>query len=130
MVSIFGFLVILSFYTDKSQLELTGKEMHAKVIATNYRVAPEKVSDLTGALVVDIRDSKSFRLEPREGAVNVPLASILSDENKAFFATDAPKVLVSDDAVQAHETWMLLTQLGYENLYVTEEKQEVVKAYD
>ncbi len=123
MVSIFGFLVILTFYTDKSQFELTGKEMHAKVLAANYKLSNEDALGMNGAKLVDIRDSKSFRLVPREGAINVPLASILSDENKAFFQTDAPKVLISDDAVQSHEAWMLLTQLGYENLYVTEEKQ-------
>lgn len=122
MVSIFGFLVILTFYTDKSQFQLTGKEMHAKVLATNYKLNNEDALDLAGAKIVDLRDSKSFRLEPREGAINIPLASLLNDENKAFFATDVAKVLISDDDVQSHEAWMLLTQLGYDNLYVTKEK--------
>jgi rhodanese-related sulfurtransferase len=122
MVSIFGFLVILTFYTDKSQFKLTGKEMHAKVLAANYALKNEQAFDMVGAKIVDLRDSKSFRLIPREGAINIHLASILSDENEAFFETDVPKVLISDDAVQSHEAWMLLTQLGYENLYVTKEK--------
>lgn len=124
-LSLFGFLVILSYYTDKSQFELSAKEMHAKVLAANYMVKPDKIVELAGAQLVDIRDSKSFVVAPREEAINIPLSSILNEENETFFKSDKAKVLVSDDPADAHEAWMLLTQLGYENLYVTETAKAV-----
>lgn len=121
-ISLFGFLVIVSFYTDKSAFEISGKEMHAKVLSTTYVIEEDNLTDLKDVSVVDLRDSKSFLLAPRAGAINIPLASVLSEENEAFFKNDKSKVLVCNDPAKAHEVWMLLTQLGYENLYVLKEK--------
>ncbi len=53
-----------------------------------------------------------------KGALNVPVSSILDKEFKELFVSEAVKVILAHDPVVAHETWMLLTQLGYENFRV------------
>lgn len=118
IVSLFGFLVIVSFYTDRSQLALTAREMQAKVLNNQYVVNIEQANKLPAVTFVDIRDGKAFRLAHKDGSINVPMAALLGEEYVSFFQNDSPKVMFSADPADAHEAWMLLTQMGYANLYV------------
>lgn len=126
IISLFGFLVIVSFYTDRSHLELTAKEMHAKVLNTQYVVSNEQAQKYPNVRFVDIRDAKAYRLAHKENSLNIPLASILSEEFLPFFLNDSPKVLFSADPADAHEAWMLLTQMGYANLFVMDIPAELI----
>jgi|GEM_PF-3158963 len=122
-ISLFGFLAIVSFYTDKSKLEYSGREMQEKALSTKYLLSEEEVHGLKNPQIVDIRDSKNYRLEHEDDALNIPLSVILDEEYKNFFESSDPKVILAYDPVKANEAWMLMTQLGYENLYVTNIKQ-------
>ena len=117
-ISIFGFLVILTQYANKSNFEMTAKDMHVQVIQSNYVLNDTVVSKLSDALLIDIREPHKYLISHRKEAINLPLANILNEENQTFWQKNHPKVLQSDDPIKAHEAWMLLTQLGVKDLYI------------
>lgn len=117
-VSIFGFLIILTMYNNKSNFEMTAQEMQVQVVMTNYALDSTAMAKLEGALFVDIRDPQEFITSGASGTINIPLASILDDENVQFWRSNQPKVILSKDPVKGHEAWMLLTQMGVEGLFI------------
>ncbi|RMG70460.1 MAG: rhodanese-like domain-containing protein [Bacteroidetes bacterium] len=70
--------------------------------------------------VVDLRDPKRFAGYHLEGAVNIPLDRILDADFEPVLNSGKPTLLVSADGQQALQAWVLLTQYGYENLFVLE----------
>ena len=75
----------------------------------------------TGDLqVVDLRDPKRFASYHLDDATNVPLDRILDAEFVPVLGRGTPTLLVSHDGQQALQAWVLLTQYGYDNLFVLE----------
>ncbi len=119
-ISIFGFLVILTMYNNKSNFQLTAKEMQAQVIMTNYVLHDSGISKLDNALLIDINEPHQYIISHAPEAINIPLSQILDDEYQEYWVEDRPKILLSNDPIKAHEAWMLLTQLGIKGLFVSE----------
>jgi hypothetical protein len=118
MISIFGFLIIVSHYSRESQLVLTGQEMQMKVLANNYVVDRAGLLSMSDATIIYISVNRSGQKDSLPNWHNIPLSSILADEHVTLLSQKSGKVIMADDAVKAHEAWMLLTQMGYEELYV------------
>jgi rhodanese-related sulfurtransferase len=76
------------------------------------------VKKLNDPTIIDIRDKHSYLIQHEFSAVNIPLSAILNDEYKAVFERSNPKVILAYDGVKGHETWMLLVQMGYKEVYV------------
>lgn len=69
--------------------------------------------------LIDIRPQNEFEKYSLPGAVNVPLDNLLSPDYEDFFDQDIKiNVLYGNGTTQANEAWMLLRQLGYNNLNV------------
>ncbi len=125
-VSILGFLLIVTFFSERSYLQLNGEEMLSKatmtdyVIQGDYLLKGERFGPSSEYTLIDIRDSYAFEIEHRADAINIPMADLLDKQNRALFASGEPKIIMGHDAMKAHEAWMLLTQLGYEEVYVLE----------
>lgn len=117
MISLFGFFLIITNYADKSDFQYSGKEMLEIVRSGSYTVSLDTVK-LNDEVIIDLRDSKQFSNNHFERAINIPLSDLLNTEYEDFFSSTSRKLLTSNDAADAHEAWMLLTQLGYKNLYV------------
>ncbi|WP_258099894.1 rhodanese-like domain-containing protein [Marinoscillum pacificum] len=118
ILSLFGFLLIVSFYADKSQFELTAKEMHGKVLHSGYRLDSTGLSQLVDPILIDIRNERSFLVDHLDHSVNVPLSQLLNDESLELIGQSRPKVIISDERIHANESWMLLTQMGYDSIFV------------
>ncbi len=118
MISLFGFLLIATHYTQKSDLKYTGKEMLDFVRSSNYTLLPDSLSKIGNVSFLDIGVKESASVSGQQDTINIPLSSLLDHEHINYFRGDQPKVILSDDEANAHEAWMLLTQLGYENIYV------------
>ena len=113
-ISILGFLLIVVGYADTNKLKLTAEEMHTKISEADYLL--EK--DIPSAQLIDIRSPEEFMLNNVEGTLNIPLSAILDKKYESIFGSEKPKVILAYDPIKAHEAWMLLTQLGYQNLFV------------
>lgn len=118
IVSLFGFLVIVTRYTDKGNFELSAQDMYAKVLSVNYTIERASLGQFNSPILIDIRGPESFIVQHQESVINIPVSSILDEEYKKLFKSDSPKIILAYDPVNAHEAWMLLTQMGYKQLFV------------
>ena len=69
-------------------------------------------------ILIDIRDERSFLVDHLDHSVNVPLSQLLNDESLELIGQSRPKVIISDERNHANESWMLLTQMGYDSIFV------------
>lgn len=122
VISLFGFLLITTFYADRSQFIYSGKEMHKFLQQANYEIDTSQLRTFNEPILIDIRNSDTYTMNPLDSSVNMPLSNILSEEYKSILGSGSPKVLLAYEPIEAHETWMLLTQLGYTDLYIIEPK--------
>ncbi|MDD3664904.1 MAG: rhodanese-like domain-containing protein [Bacteroidales bacterium] len=69
--------------------------------------------------LIDIRSQAEFEKFSLPGAVNVPFDNILAADYTELFDQDTKiNVFYGNGTTQANEAWMLLRQLGYENINV------------
>lgn len=70
-------------------------------------------------LLIDVRDSASFRAFSLPGAVNIPLADILRPENLQIIDSHG-KIIVfySNDEVYSGQAWMVCRRAGINNLFI------------
>ena len=71
-------------------------------------------------LVVDLSDTASLLLQKTNGTVHIPAAHLLDraslDTLKAH--RNETRILYSPDAGVSAKAWMVLSQMGYRNLYI------------
>ena len=118
MTVFFGLLILLTRQADQSAFRYTAQEMHQLVTSTNYVIPSDQIKEMPEYVLIDIREPEEFILGHLDGAINIPVSSVLDEEFKSSFSSDIPKIILSYDPIRTHETWMLLTQLGYKNLWV------------
>jgi rhodanese-related sulfurtransferase len=78
-------------------------------------------------LLIDVRDTISYKNFKLPGAINIPLENIL-DKNEdgnykweAYLNQDLRKnIFYSNGTIYAHQAWMLTRRLNYKNNYVME----------
>jgi rhodanese-related sulfurtransferase len=69
--------------------------------------------------LIDVRDKDSYDKFHLPGAINIPLADILSVENEDYLNQDVKmNVFYSNGTTASNQAWMIMRQLGYINNYV------------
>jgi rhodanese-related sulfurtransferase len=69
--------------------------------------------------LIDVRNADEFAKFSLPGAINIPLESIMNEENIDLLNQDVKtNIFYSNGSLQANEAWMLTRQLGYKNNYV------------
>lgn len=69
--------------------------------------------------LIDVRTPEEYATYHLDGAINIPFSSVLSDEYIDITDQDVKmNIFYSNGTLYAHQTWMILRQLGYENNYV------------
>lgn len=85
----------------------------------NY-IIPKDELDSPNVVLVDIRRPYDFEQGHLENAINIPAAEILQEENKKVFSEikDSNKlaVLYGNEVEEANMPFLLLYQLGYDNV--------------
>ncbi|MFO7370797.1 MAG: hypothetical protein R6X09_11055 [Bacteroidales bacterium] len=92
------------------------------------KIQLEKLSG--NILQVDLSDQGN-QLKDDQGTISIPASAILEQENlRKLRDHEGNIVLASDDRALSARIWMLLSQMGYENLYVLDEDtgNEVLKS--
>jgi rhodanese-related sulfurtransferase len=126
IVLITGSLILASLKSaQKYRFNVTANDLHAKLVESSHLMRPEEALDLIRSksedyVFVDLRDPRSFDNFHIEGAVNVPTQRVLDEEYEDALKSDRKKILYGAETIRANEVWMILTQFGYNNLYVLE----------
>ncbi|MFO7369794.1 MAG: rhodanese-like domain-containing protein [Bacteroidales bacterium] len=80
-------------------------------------------------LLVDISEQENL-LKDDQGTISIPASAILEQENlRKLRDHEGNIVLASDDRALSARIWMLLSQMGYKNLYILDDRldNEVLK---
>lgn len=91
------------------------------------KIQLEKLSGVN--MLVDLSEQGNL-LKDDQGSISIPASAILEKENQKMLRDhEGNIVLVSDDRALSARIWMLLSQMGYKNLYVLDEdtRNEVLK---
>lgn len=120
-------IIIAAVPPDRvKHFRLTADELLQEAGAGVQFVSPDVVADMLvqkdpSLRLIDVRTPEEYDAWHMEGAVNIPLSSLLSDEYTDILNQDAyMNVFYSNGSVHANQAWMLTRQLGYENNFVLE----------
>lgn len=86
--------------------------------------SPEEVAHMIiskdpSLVLIDVRSQDEYEKFHLNGAINIPLSSLLEDQWKDYIHQDLRyNVFYSNSTVNANQAWMLTRQLGYKNNYV------------
>jgi rhodanese-related sulfurtransferase len=120
-------IIIAAVPPDRvKHFRLTADELLQEAGAGVQFVSPDVVADMLvqkdpSLRLIDVRTPEEFDAYHMEGAINIPLSSLLSDEFTDILNQEAyMNVLYSNGSVYANQAWMITRQLGYENNFVLE----------
>jgi rhodanese-related sulfurtransferase len=126
VVLLLAFLVITSLQSrDRYRFRLSAAELHVVATDSAHYISPEKALGLlrenTGEyLFVDLRNPRQYDNGHIDGAVNLPMETVLDPAARKLLRS-APRIVLYDiGSSGANQVWMLLRQTGFENLYVLE----------
>ncbi|HAM97065.1 MAG TPA: hypothetical protein DCQ26_00485 [Marinilabiliales bacterium] len=123
-------LVVLKSF-NKDAFLLDAKRAHTKSLEqTHILTLPqfkEKLQQMPNVTVIDLRSTKAFEHGHFSQAVNIPLAAILQYPEFHVFK-DSTLVLVSNSLIESTQAWMLMTQMGYKNLFLFDGSLDLLSA--
>ncbi len=106
------------------QYKLTAVQLLEEIKDGTQFFAPDAVADMViqkdpTLQLIDVRSKDEYDKFHLPGAINIPLSDILSPDNEYVLDQDVKmNIFYSNGATKANEAWMVLRQLGYENIYV------------
>jgi rhodanese-related sulfurtransferase len=109
---------------ETMRFRLSDKELLAAINAGDHRLTPAAMIDFVSknqgkSRIIDVRPPAVFEIGHLNGAVNIPLPNLLEPASlKLFNERKTTHVLVGADEREANSAWMMLRQLGFENLRV------------
>lgn len=124
-----GVVVILSIIFGVATIKVTGKyifertatEMLEKVSTPSQYLEISEAKDLIQndtIIFIDIRTPREYLNFHITNAQNVPFDRLLDDEFIEILENDQMKILYGSTSVGSNAAWMILTQYGYNKLYV------------
>lgn len=112
--------MIITFFTDRNKMVVASDEM-LKRMSTDYTLDSTQLASLTDYVLVNIRErTEVWEITDETEEVIISLPKLLSDDYKSMWRSDRAKVIKAQSEITAHQSWSLLTQMGYQNLYVYE----------
>ncbi len=121
-IAVFGLLFTACGQQPSSlAFKLSPEEALQKAMAGTHLLSPQAYADLTknaggDVTIVDLRTAAEFAQGHFPDAVNIPVANLLDKDQLALLRNSKNVVLYGETASQANGPWLLLTQLGLENV--------------
>jgi len=106
--------------------KLTTAQLLEEVSTRTQFISPETLADMIVKKdpmlqLIDVRSQDEFEKFSLPGAINIPVADLLSEKYLEIINQDVKmNVFYSNSTLTANEAWMLTRQLGYSNNYVLE----------
>jgi rhodanese-related sulfurtransferase len=120
-------LIIAAVPQNKTKpYKLTADELLAEANTRTHYIAPETVADMIvkkdpSFQLIDVRAQDDFDKFSLPGAINIPVADLLSDKYADVLNQDVKmNIFYSNGTITANEAWMVTRQLGYKNNFVLE----------
>ncbi len=133
IVLIFFIILFVLFKTkqgdkfSKNTDEMLSLASTKDYIITSYN-ADKLLQDKTYTFV-DIRTKKQRATGKIDGSKHIPFKQLLVQEHKVFWKNNNKKILVCDGVILSTQSWLLLSELGYKNIYILEGGMNYWKKY-
>jgi len=125
VVIVFLGLIIAAVPENKTKpYKLTAKQLLDEAKTGKQFMTTDEVADMLVKKdpllqLIDVRSKAEFDKFSLPGALNIPLNNLLAKENEDILnQSQKMNVFYSNGTLQANEAWMLMRQLGYQNMYV------------
>ncbi|HHP7240707.1 MAG TPA: rhodanese-like domain-containing protein [Cyclobacteriaceae bacterium] len=116
IVFFFGILILLTSQMDKSRIKYSGEAMISKIKTQSYVI--DDLKGLSKPVIIDLKEPQLFVSDHLPKAINIPFSLLLNNNYQSVWQDEHAKVLYGVDEMKLHQSWMLLTQMGFENIYV------------
>ena len=120
-------LIIAAVPQNKTKpYKLSADQLLGEANTRTQFIAPETVADMIvkkdpSVQLIDVRNQDEFEKFSLPGAINIPVADLLSDKYADVLNQDVKmNIFYSNGTVNANEAWMITRQLGYKNNLVLE----------
>ncbi len=120
-------LIIAAVPQNKTRpYKLTADQLLGEANTRTQYIAPETVADMIikkdpTLQLIDVRNQDEFEKFSLPGAINIPVADLLSDKFADILNQDVKmNIFYSNGTITANEVWMVTRQLGYKNNFVLE----------
>jgi rhodanese-related sulfurtransferase len=113
--------ILITYRAPKLNFERSPEEMLTLLQEGDNIVPVDQIGQLMkdeNTSIIDLRSKGDFVVNHIKGAINVPKPQILNEESIELFDEDKNFILYGEDHTSANGVWMLLRQLGYDNVKV------------
>jgi len=124
LLLVLGTFIAFTSVKQSSSVEISPDELYQQIIQKTRYFTPEEVahkiiSQDPSIQLIDVRSEKFYSKFTLKGAINIPLKDILNEDNLDYLDQDVYKtILFSNGSADADVAWMMVTRLGYKNVYV------------
>lgn len=127
---LFVAIIIIGLLTMRKpalKYELTEQQTLAAIASSDEQISPERAKQILNAKepafqFVDLRNPDEFIKGHPEGALNIPMSTLLDEENlemiKQADKENKTLILYGKDQLQTTAPWLLLKQIGFGNVRV------------
>lgn len=121
LVLVLGFI---ESSTIEKKVEISPEELLKNALNPERYISTDELADRIinqdpSLVLIDVRDSISFKKYSFPGATNIPLKKVLDKVSEDYLDQHRfDVVLYSNDNLYADQAWMLCNRLGYKNLHV------------
>ncbi len=119
-----GFIIAMIPENTTRPYKLTGTDMVMEIQNGTEMILTDELADWLinkdpSIQLIDVRTPDEYDTFHLPGAINIPLNDLLSDEwTDILDQGTRMNILYSNGTTSAHNCWMVVRQLGYENNYV------------
>ncbi len=128
LVAAISLLVINAFGDDHFRHD-AAKWAQPTIDQSNL-ITNNQLEKLSGNTILINLSEQRNQVNDNQGAIHIPASAILEKENqKRLRSHEGNLVLISGERALSARIWMLLSQMGYENLYILDDSavNEVLK---
>jgi rhodanese-related sulfurtransferase len=104
--------------------KLTASQLLEEANSGVQYYSPDEIADMIinkdpSLQLIDVRNADEFEKFSLPGAMNIPLADILSEQWQGYLDQDVKiNIFYSNGTLNSDKAWMITRQLGYQNNYV------------
>lgn len=104
--------------------QIDPEELLQEIIQPSRYVTTDQVAKMIiqgdpSLMLIDVRDDYEYSDYTLPGALNIPLDSLLVNDNLSYLGIPGTKVVfVSNDDIKADQMWVLTKRLGFGSTYV------------
>ena len=129
-VVVFAIIIVVGLITlshPKHVFTLDAQATLETILAEQEEISPYETAKIVARKdqhyqLIDLRSPYDFLIGHIDSAINIPLNSILEDENfatiKKISESGKTMIFYGNDQSQANGPWLLMTQLGIKNINV------------